>query len=858
VLPWVACAAILVFLARPLYAQCSSEDDPDSFGCQLQKSAPTASTNQFPASSNVLTLQQQSQQIMPRADRSTEVSADNSLSFGSTYTEPALRNRSNGINQQAMRPLSPEPPTEFQRFVAASLGRMLPIYGASLFAQRPASFGPIDHAPAPQNMAVGVGDELRIRIWGQINFSANLRVSREGEIYLPKVGAVHVAGLQFSSVAGHLRNALERVYRNFELSVGMGEIHSIQVYVTGQARQPGEYTVSALSTLVDAVFLSGGPSGAGTMRHVELKRDGKVMTDFDLYAFLVKGDKTGDVQLQSGDVLFIPAAGPQVALTGSVRLAAIFELRGQESIEQLITAGGGRTAVASGGRISIERIEDHAERRAFEITADAAGLATPLADGDIVRINSIASNYRETVTLRGSVANPGRFLWRKGMRLSDLMPDRDSLLSRDYWWRRTQLGLPGPEFTPLPSSSPVPNTTAAQPALPVTSRNSEQQTANYPYDVSVIQAQPSSSANNLFTALQKAQTARSSGAAGTLGGIVVNSQTEREIELLRPASETDWNYAVIERLDTTTMASSLIPFDLGKLVLHHDSSQNFELQPGDTVTIFSQDDIHQPVEQQTKYVRLEGEFVHAGVYSVLPGENLRSLVARAGGLTDKAYLYGSEFTRKSTQVIEQQRLNEYADRLEHQMARDSIKMTGAGGGLSGASQAPAQLGQTASFNREMIERLRQLQPTGRIVLNLRPHSTGENELPEASLEDGDLLLVPFTPATIQVIGAVLNQNAFLYRNGARVGDYLHLAGGPNRNADHKQAFVLRADGSVTSHGAGQSVFSPSGFEKERLYPGDTIIVPEKSVGPGAMREFLAWSQMFSQLALGAAAINVIK
>jgi len=453
VLPWVAGATLLAFSA-PLAAQCSSSDDPNSIDCQLQRSVPLPSATQSSGSTTVLNMQDQSQQGMQRGDRFTDTSTDSNLSGGSNYTEPPLRNGLNGmnglngwngINQPSARPLPPEPLTEFQRFVAATTGRMLPIYGASLFAQRPASFGPIDHAPAPQNMAVGVGDELRIRIWGQVNFSANLRVSREGEIFLPKAGAVHVAGLPFSSVAGHLRSALERVYRNFELSVDMGEIHSIQVYVTGQARQPGEYTISALSSLVDAVFLSGGPSGAGSMRHVELKREGKVVTDFDLYALLVNGDKTGDMQLQSGDVLFIPAAGPQVALTGSVRLAAIFELRGQEPLGQFIAAAGGRTAVASGGLISIERIKDHAERRAFELKADAEGLATQLADGDIVRINSIASNYRETVTLRGSVANPGRFLWHDGMRLSDLMPDKDSLVSRDYWWRRTQLGLPAPK-----------------------------------------------------------------------------------------------------------------------------------------------------------------------------------------------------------------------------------------------------------------------------------------------------------------------------------------------------------------------------------------------------------------------------
>jgi protein involved in polysaccharide export with SLBB domain len=852
-------ASVHAFCALELHAQCSADDDPDSYGCQMQQAAPSPSATPSPAAPTVLTMQETPQQGTPRADRSTDASANESLSGGANYTEQALRNGLNAAGQRRKLTLPLEPPTEFQRFVASTTGRMLPIYGARLFASLPASFGPFDQGPAPQDMVVGTGDELRIRIWGQINFSANLRVSREGEIYLPKAGAVHVAGLAFSAVAGHLRTTLERVYRNFELSVDMGEIHSIQVYVAGQARQPGEYTVSALSTLVNAVFLSGGPSGAGSMRHVELKREGKVLTDFDLYALLVKGDKTGDMQLQAGDVLFIPAAGPQVALLGSVRLAAIYELRGQESIEGLLDVAGGRTAVASGGLISVERIIDHAQRRAFDLKADAAGLATLLADGDIVRVDSIVSDYRETVTLRGSVANPGHFLWHAGMKLSDLMPDRDALVTRDYWWQRTQLGLPAPEFAPF-SSLALQSQSRSFPeqsrSFPEQSRSFPEQSRSFPESVRDTQAQ--SSAGNSSAAMPRASDARSSGAAGALAGTEASGQTGRETALLRPAFQTDWDYAVIERLDTATMATSLIPFNLGKLVLGHDASQDLELLPGDMVTVFSQDDIHQPIDRQTKYVRLEGEFVQAGVYSVLPGETLRSLVRRAGGLTDKAYLYGSEFTRLSTQAIEQQRMKEYADRLEHQLARGSIKVVSdVGGNSPSGGQNGGLSAQVALIDRDLIARLRQLQPTGRIVLNMRPRSAGESDLPELPLEDGDQLLIPPTPVTIQVLGAVLNQNAFLYRSGARAGEYLHLAGGPNRDADRRQTFVLRADGSVTGHNAGQSIFS-SGFNKVRLNPGDTVVVPEKDIGPGVMREFLSWSQMFSQLALGAAAIDVLK
>ena len=644
------------------------------------------------------------------------------------------------------------------------------------------SFGPIDHGPAPEDLIVGAGDELRVRIWGQVNFSANLRVSREGEIYLPKIGNVHVAGLPFSAVSGHLRSAMERVYRNFEISVDMGEIHSIQIYITGLAHRPGEYTVSALSTLVDAVFSSGGPSSAGSMRHIQLKRAGKVITDFDLYALLVRGDKSGDAQLQPGDVLYIPAAGPQVALLGSVRQGGIYELRGMETIEQLLDAAGGRTALAYGASLSVERIENHAQRRAFELTADVAGLATLLDDGDIVRINPIVSTYHETVTLRGSVANPGRFRWHAGMRLSELMPDRDSLVTRGYWWRRTQLGLPAPELAnPTESEKPV-----GKPAAVVS-----------------------------------------------------------------PGAQTDWNYAVIERLDPAAMTTTLIPFNLGKLVLKHDASQDLDLQPGDVVTIFSQEDIHPPIAEQTKYVRLEGEFVHGGIYSVSAGETLRSLVVRAGGLTGNAYLYGSVFTRMSTQALEQQRLNEYIDRVAHQMERNAINLTGA---VTGAGQQ----NQAASINNDLIARLRHMRATGRVVLNLKPNSSGENALPGLPLEDGDRLVVPSMPATVQVIGAVFNQNAFLYRGNARVGDYLHVAGGPNREADRKRAFILRADGTVTPRETGQSIFASASFDKLRLYPGDTIVVPEKSVRPSAFSQIMGWNEFMSGFSTDALMVDVLK
>ena len=302
----------------------------------------------------------------------------------------------------------------------------------------------------PPITSLGQGDELRIRVWGQVNFQSNVRVDRAGEIYIPvsQIGPVHVAGLPYSELQQHLRDAVGRVYRNFDLLADVGQIRAIQIYITGQARRPGMYTVSSLSSLVDALFASGGPSVQGSLRSIQLRRGSETVTQLDLYDFLIRGDKSKDVKLLSGDVIFIPPVGAQAAVTGSVRSPAIYELKPHESLADLIADAGGASTVASDARISIERIVNHSERHAMEVAYDAQGLGTAVADGDLVRVFSMVPKYNQTVTLRGNIANPGRFAWKAGMRVSDLIPDKESLLTRNYWWKRTQLGLPAPDFEP--------------------------------------------------------------------------------------------------------------------------------------------------------------------------------------------------------------------------------------------------------------------------------------------------------------------------------------------------------------------------------------------------------------------------
>jgi protein involved in polysaccharide export with SLBB domain len=787
------------------------------------------------------------------------------------YTDNEQLNRQQSQNNRLQEPrLPPEPLTEFQKFVASTTGQILPIFGANLFRRVPSTFAPVDMAPVPPDFVLGPGDELRIRVWGQLSFQANVRVDRSGEIYLPQVGPVHVASVPFSQLDGQLRSAIGRVYHNFDLTVDLGQIRSIQIYLAGEARTPGVYTVSSLSTLVDALFVGGGPNTQGSLRNIELRRGNETVAHFDLYELLVRGTKSNDAKLLPGDVIFIPSVGPQIAMTGSVKSPAIYELLPGEVLSGALSNAGGVSTVAAGARISVERIQDHKDRQAMEMAYDKDGLATPLADGDIVRVFSIVPRYGKTVILRGNIANPGRFAWHPGMRVSELIPDKDSLVTRNYWWRRTQLGLPAPEFEPTPGFQnlrqpwdnnaitlkppQVEEPNGQFPNQDSTQYSRQDSTQNPTQDMTrdstrdAVQDQSSSLQNRNLTAQQR-NGSLSLGALDnpTIQGPRLAQRTT--VRLLAP--DIDWDYAVVERIDSETLKTTLIPFDLGKLVLQHDASHDLELMSGDIVSIFSEADFRVPLAEQTKLVTLDGEFVHSGVYSARPDETLKELVERAGGISPKAYLYGSMFTRESVRIAQQARIDEYTRTLESRIQRSNLALAASSSAQDVANTTAAQ-----NSERDLVASLRRVRATGRIVLTLKPDSTGTVSLPDMTMENGDRFVIPPAPAIVNVIGAVYNQNAFLFVKGRRVSGYLQQAGGPNRDADKKYSFIIRANGDIVSRDATKSAWGNE-FAGLSLNPGDTIVVPEKTFKPSALKGAAEWTQVFAQLALGAAAINSI-
>ena len=728
-------------------------------------------------------------------------------------TQP-VDNRPNASTSEPVRA------TEFQQLVEATTGRLLPIYGASIFSGVPSTFAPIDDVPVGPGYILGPGDELRLQLSGQVNQELDITVDRTGAISVPGLGAVHVAGLAYSQLPAFLNSQLGRIYRNFTLNVNLGALRTIQVFVTGAATRPGSFSISSMSTLTNAIFESGGPLPQGSLRDIQVRRNNVVIDHFDLYDLLLSGDKSHDIPLATGDVIFIPFAGPQVAVLGSVNTPAIYELKGNTTIDELLKMAGGETTIATASTVRLERIFEHSALTIQDATVDKRSTEL-LQAGDIVSVSSIVDRFRDAITLRGNVANPGRYVWHEGMRLSDLIPNKDSLITRNYWQKRNQLGQLVQDYQAESSGA------QSEGALQLKSSSADK-TAN------------------------DTQTQTSSTAANGGGNSVANALTGHNglfparTDVILSAPDIDWSYAVIERQSSADLKTSLIPFNLGKLVLDGDASQNLELLPGDVVTIFSNADVVVPVSQQTRYVRLEGEFVASGVYSVLPGETLHGLLRRVGGFTPDAYLYASQFTRESTRRVQQQRLQEYADELEAQAS--SVTASNQARSVTPNDQVAAAA--SAADAQTAIARLRRLQPIGRIVLDLKPDSTGIDSLPDLALEDGDRFVVPRVPPNVSVQGQVYSANAFVYTPGQHVINYLKRAGGPDRQADKKRMFIIRADGSVVSR-------QYADVEKAAIYPGDTIAVPPIIDKRSGWQRFVDFSSVIGNFGVGLATLAIL-
>ncbi len=763
--------------------------------------------------------------------------------------------------------------TEFQIFAEDEAGHRLKVFGRDLFDEAPTTFAPLDRIPVPADYVIGPGDELLIHVWGKIDLDTRVLVDRNGQIFVPTIGTLTVAGLRFEQLQSFLHSSIATLYKDFDLNVTMGQLRSIQVFVLGSARQPGVYTISSLSTLVNALFASGGPSATGSMRHIQLRRGDAVVTEFDLYDLLRRGDKSRDAQLLPGDVIYIPPVGSQVAIIGSVNEPGIYEIKGDETVASALDDAGGATNLANADRVLLERIENHEGRQADSFALDDIGMKRVLRDGDLLRIYPLSPRFDNAVTLRGNVAQPGRYVWHDGMRVSDLIPTRQFLLTRDYWNQQNflvpqgtahpfglspnqfnpqtgtngQTGLPGQtqlnnqnEFNQQTEVNPQPGTNGQAPRAGQTATNMQPglnaQTGINPQ--AELNAQPGS---NQQTATN--QLTRTNAQNETI------QRGETSFEAARNSEEINWDYAAVERLDQHDLSTRLIAFNLANAVDNPASTDNVVLQPGDVVTIFSEKDIPLPVDKHAAFVRVDGEVNAPGVYRIDAGETLRELVRRAGGLTPHSYLYASQLNRLSTRKAEELEIRQSTAQMQRDLlARNAATSTV---GAPSTQEQQAQL----SAQQALIAQLAAVQPTGRVVLAMKPDASNVDDIPEFPLEDGDTFYIPPELNTVQVSGAVYNENAFRYERRKRLYAYLNDAGGPTRQADTRRIFLIRADGTVISRQTHGELWR-SDFDKTTLLPGDAIIVPPKLKGPSTFIQQLPYfTQILSQTALTGAVLG---
>lgn len=695
--------------------------------------------------------------------------------------------QNNRLSNLDLNSTNPEELSEFQKHVYSATQQLLPIFGRDLFEKAPTTFAPVDRIPVSSDYIVGPGDELMLQGWGQLDINYRAEVDRNGQLFIPKVGNVNVAGVPYADLKGLLKTVIGRYYKNFDLNVTLGQLRSIPVFVVGYAKKPGSYTVSSLSTLVNTLFVTGGASSSGSMRAIQVRRAGKTVVEFDLYDLLLRGDKSKDISLAPGDVIYIPPVSRQVAIIGGVNQPAIYEAKEGETLETLLATAGGLTATASGQKVRVERVDEHKSLKVEEFLLDKSGLGHGIKSGDIVTVYTISPRFDNAVTLRGFVAYPGRYPFKPGMTVRDLIPDLQSLVTPSYWEQRN-----------LIDSKDVKDT-------------EQEKESDVGLDEKALQAK---------------------------------TQKKLRETIDKNRSDINWDYAVIERINPKDLSTQLIPFNLGAALIKGDPHENLGLQAGDMVTIFSQSDLQVPQSRRTKFVRVEGEFNQAGIYQLEPGETLKQLLHRIGGVTPQAYWYGAMFTRESVRQLQQEKLDEFIARFESDLQKQSAD-----------AQASTLNKVEEQAKRQLIANMRSVKALGRIVLELKPTANSIDDLPDITLEDGDRLIVPQRSAVINVLGSVHNQNSYIYRANKTVGDYLAQAGGPKVEGSAKNIYVMRADGSVMSN---QQTGWFSSIESATLMPSETVIVPVELDKSNLMQSLKDWTSILYQFGLGAAALATIK
>lgn len=753
---------------------------------------------------------------------------------------------------QAVQRLSVEPALlqldiSFQRLPVNKVGAEgLKPFGYDMFDSVASGFLQLADIPVPAEHVVGPGDELNVQLYGSQNRIQRLVVSRDGTVSFPELGPIRVGGMRFTEARAAIQGRVSQQMIGVQANVTMGDTRSIGIQVQGEVRRRGSHTVPGLATMTTALYVSGGITEIGSLRQVQLIRQGRVVRTLDLYDQLMQGNTADDAMLQAGDVVFVPPVGQTVSVEGEVKRPAIYELRGETTAAALVQMAAGLTTEADPSRSSLNRVDEQFRRVVLDIDfRPGAGGNTVLRNGDALRVARLRPQIDSGVTIEGHVHRPGVVAWRDGMRLSDVLYSIDELKpSADARYVLVRRESGADRRIEVLSADLV---------AALAQRGSAADIALQPRDrITVFDLSPGRDRiiKPILDELRlQSGLARPTEVVRVEGRIKVPGEYPLEpgmtiSDLLRAGGNLDsaafGGQAELARYEVNeagTRQTELISVNLAAL-LRGDATADIPLRPFDYLLIKETPDW---TEQES--VTLQGEVRFPGTYPIRRGETLHEVIQRAGGLTPRAFIKGSAFTRAYLRDNERKQKEQLIERLRGDLAAMSLQ-------AAAADQATAS--QSLAASQSLLAQLQSAIPVGRMVIDLPGLlAAGKGSDKDIALRDGDLLVVPQERQEVTIIGEVQNATSHLFRSGLDRDGYIALSGGMTRKADKRQIYVVRADGSTVQMG---NRLLRRGYDVA-MQPGDTIVVPVDTERMPALPLWQAVTSIIYNLAISVAAIN---
>jgi polysaccharide export outer membrane protein len=725
--------------------------------------------------------------------------------------------------------------------VINSMGLPLRQFGYDLFAGTPTTFAPATDIPVPSDYVVGPGDTIVIQLFGKMNVEHDLLVSRDGTIQFPSIGPISVAGQTFHHMQRMLKHRVEHQLIGVRASITMGALRSIRVFVLGDVAHPGSYTVSGLSTLTNALFVSGGISKSGSLRNIQLKRHGRIVDRLDLYDLLLHGDTRHDARLLPGDVIFIPPIGRTVGIDGAVSRPGIYELKKERTVEDLIQLAGGLLPNAFPQGVQISRIQSGSERSIVDEDLDKkSDRESVVQNGDVMRVYPLLDKIDKAVRLSGHVYRPGSYQWHQGMRLTDLIPSM-AVLEPDV---DPQYVLIRREDTKDRAIEAV----SANLGAALRNPNGPANIQLMPRDqvhVFSIQDNRRSVVNPLLQQMQ-AQTSNTDmrkevavfGNVHHVGQYPLTAGMTVSDLLAAAGGPTDEAYTLKAELSRYTVedgkerVQNHLELNMAG-VLAHNAKDDIKLKPYDRLVVQ-----RIPKWTQGGEIDLEGEFRFPGKMPVRRGETLSEIIKRAGGLTAQAYPEGAVFLRVSVRKQERKYMHKLADQLQSDLALAAAKVGEAGGDKKAA----------LAEGKSLLAQLRHTRATGRMVIDLKSVIEDKGGKYDFTVQPGDKLIVPQRPDSVTVLGQVYYPTAHLYRSSDPMS-YVKLSGGVTEVGNKRGVYVIHANGGVER--------AYRWFWHAHVDPGATIVVPIKVDRISSLRLATDLTRVFYQISISLASLRTI-